>query len=791
MVKLADTQDLGSCALRRGGSSPPSRTHIHIEPAATTTVAAGLFYPRLYPHLPVALLSQIAAERVPERGSTRYSEYKHPLRKRGPPVLNNHRASSARKNAELLRATAGSRGLSRRDILRFGALLSAGTALTACASNGSSNPNSGSSAVSTSRIFRFAQGAAPVQLDPVLSPVASTYQVTAQVLQTLLVADHYTGSPETADSLCREWKISDDRLTHTFVLRDNVHFSNGTALTAAAVVQNFQRWQALATGEATAALAVPAQPLYAWGFGVPEQSAQQKASADASAIPSETASPTAGASASATADVQSTASPSADPKSADAQKSAGTKTEATKPEPKPVPFTPLVTSVKEQDGAVVVTLSRPSLSFGRILTQQAFGIIDPALFGGDQKLTGIPVGTGAFRIESSEKGAVRLLPNEHFDGARPQIDEIQISTLTSSDKRYFALVEGIIDACDQVNSSDLGQLARDGYQTPGRDPFSLVYLNLNTAHPVLKNISVRRAIAHAVDRGALHQYYPQGTSDAQTLVSPSFRIQTDRPKDHTDRNQDLSRSLLATAGYSNQVIECYYPADVSLPWVDTPQKVYSEMVASLIEVGLNIVPVPLTWEQYHAKVNEPSSTRGIALAGFYGMYRDPYAFFGPVLAPMIAEQQVRSLVTEAPENMTTGVKAKAAELPSSEGADSNIRIQATPSSQPSFSPNPANPEESASASPSPTPTPSPSATPVPVDASPSFLQIMESIRAADSAESVDAQRELYAKVVSQLGQFVPAVPLLNATSKVAVSRSVQGYQTEQNAIEFFSKLRLS
>ena len=31
------------------------------------------------------------------------------------------------------------------------------------------------------------------------------------------------------------------------------------------------------------------------------------------------------------------------------------------------------------------------------------------------------VGTGAFRIESSEKGTVRLLPNEHFDGARPQL----------------------------------------------------------------------------------------------------------------------------------------------------------------------------------------------------------------------------------------------------------------------------------------------------------------------------------------------------------------------------------
>ena len=38
---------------------------------------------------------------------------------------------------------------------------------------------------------------------------------------------------------------------------------------------------------------------------------------------------------------------------------------------------------------------------------------------------------------------------------------------------------------------------------------------------------------------------------------------------------------------------------------------------------------------------------------------------------------------------------------------------------------------------------------------------------------MDSQRELY-EVVSQLGQFMPAVPLLNVTSKVAVSREVQG-----------------
>lgn len=713
-------------------------------------------------------------------------------------------ASSAVGNSgALLRATAGSSGLSRRAVLRFGALFSAGLALSACSGQSSVGSSVGSSASASSadarRVFRFAQGAAPLGLDPSLFPVASTYQVTAQVLQTLLVANHYTGDPEVQDSLCSDWKVSDDRLTHTFVLRE-VHFSNGVALTADAVVQNFQRWRALATGEGTAALAVPAQPLFAWGFGVPKPGSVDPSAvepAPVQASPSGAATPGA-ATPTASATASETATPSASPSVSTSTSASDAAHPGDEKPAQPASlshtvqsFMPLVSSVVAKGNSVVVTLSRPSLAFPRILTQQAFGIIEPSLFGADQKLTGNPVGTGAFRVELFEGGTVRLLKNTHFEGQAPELDEIQISTLTSSDKRYFALMEGHIDACDQVNSSDLGQLARDGYQTPGRDPFSLVYLGLNTAHPVLKNISVRRAISHAVDRGALRQYYPQGTSDAQTLISPSFRIKADDAKNYTERNQDMARSLLAAAGYDNQVIECYYPADVSLPWMDTPQKVYSEMVASLIEVGLNIKPVPLPWAEYLPKSREVSSERGITLAGFYGMYRDPYAFFGPVLAPLIAEHQVRSLIADAPSDMTTGLTKKNSDVPSSRGADSNVRISASPSPQPSYSPDPLSPEEeaSASASPSPSVTPSPLPTAAAVAPSPRFTEVMEAIRTADSAVSMDSQRELYAKVVSQLGQFMPAVPLLNVTSKVAVSREVQGYQTEQNAIELFGKLR--
>ena len=292
-------------------------------------------------------------------------------------------ASSAVGSSDaLLRATAGSSGLSRRAVLRFGALFSAGLALSACSGQSSAGSSASASASSADarRVFRFAQGAAPLGLDPALFPVASTYQVTAQVLQTLLVANHYTGDPEVQDSLCSEWTVSDDRLVHTFVLRE-AHFSNGSALTADAVVQNFQRWQALATGEGTAALAVPAQPLFAWGFGVPKpgsidpsavEPAPVQASPSGAATPSASASETATPSASASASTSASASDAAHPgDKKGAQKSDSAQSSVVQS------FLPLVSSVVAKGNSVVVTLSRPSLAFPRILTPPAFGINDP------------------------------------------------------------------------------------------------------------------------------------------------------------------------------------------------------------------------------------------------------------------------------------------------------------------------------------------------------------------------------------------------------------------------------
>ncbi len=150
-------------------------------------------------------------------------------------------------------------GISRRTALRLGSLLAAGYTLTAC---GDSTPNNDSG--DSRRIFRFAQGAAPYSLDPAFDPVSPTYRVTAQILETLVGADHYTGTPQ--EALASSWTISPDGLTYTFTLREGVSFSDGTPLTAEAVLRNVQRWQALATSPETAARCVPFSAALRLGF---------------------------------------------------------------------------------------------------------------------------------------------------------------------------------------------------------------------------------------------------------------------------------------------------------------------------------------------------------------------------------------------------------------------------------------------------------------------------------------------------------------------------------------------
>lgn len=79
----------------------------------------------------------------------------------------------------------------------------------------------------------------PDQLDPHATTAYASFQVLENVYDTLVVSDGET--LEFEPSLATEWEVSEDNLTWTFTLRDDVTFHDGSAFDSADVVYSLNR----------------------------------------------------------------------------------------------------------------------------------------------------------------------------------------------------------------------------------------------------------------------------------------------------------------------------------------------------------------------------------------------------------------------------------------------------------------------------------------------------------------------------------------------------------------------
>lgn len=289
---------------------------------------------------------------------------------------------------------------------------------------------------------------------------------------------------------------------------------------------------------------------------------------------------------------------------------------------------PVVTKVEATEKTVVFTLSRPSSLLLSALTQAAFGIVAPASWNSKGYLLKEPVGTGAFSLSSWENQTAELKTNHNYWGEVPTLDGITFTAISTGVKRYYALLNNDIDAYDQVDKNDFVPLAKAGLLVQSRDPFASVSLDFNINHPALSNVYVRRAISHAIDRNHITgTFLAEGSYGASSFIPRSLQIPDDDLGAYFSHKPELARALLERSGYQNEPITFYYPTGTSLTALPHPEALYADVAASLAEIGLNIVPRPVAYQDgYYEQINSTEEDRGIALIEHFGTYRDPAAF---------------------------------------------------------------------------------------------------------------------------------------------------------------------
>ncbi len=466
----------------------------------------------------------------------------------------------------------------RRAAAAVGAAALAVVASGCAASERDPEGGAGGSAEGGGGTFVFAASSDPVMLDPAFASDGETFRVARQIFEGLVGTVPGTADP--APLLATEWTSSEDGLSHTFTLQEGVTFHDDTPFDADAVCANFDRWHGWTGVNQSPNLSYYYGKLFR-GFATSDDPATQG-----------------GIYGGCTAD---------------------------------------------EELQATITLTQPFAGFIASLSLPAFSMQSPTALEEHQAdgtegseddprfsayATEHPTGTGPFRFESWERGQqVTLTRNEDYWGRAASVDEVIVRTIPDGNARLQALQSGDIDGYDLVAPGDVEGLEAEGFTIADRAPFNILYLGFNQAVPELKDVRVRQAIAHAIDRDALiSQSLPEGTTPA-TQFMPDLVVGYDEDVTQYPYDPERARALLAEAGVPDLAVTFNYPTGVSRPYMPTPEDTFLALQSQLQAVGITVNPQQDAWTDYLDRITG-GDDHGIHLLGWTGDYNDPDNFVG-------------------------------------------------------------------------------------------------------------------------------------------------------------------
>jgi peptide/nickel transport system substrate-binding protein len=163
-----------------------------------------------------------------------------------------------------------------------------------------------------------------------------------------------------------------------------------------------------------------------------------------------------------------------------------------------------------------------------------------------------PVGTGPYRFVSfAADDRVVLAPFQEFHGGAPRNDGVVIKVVPDDTMRGLELRKGAIDLVVNDLAPDIVHQLREepGLQVvegPGTD---YAYAGINLRDPVLRDVRVRQALSHAVDRAAIVEHLRRGLAEPAVGILPPMSWAFTPDVATYPHDPARARALLDEAGY--------------------------------------------------------------------------------------------------------------------------------------------------------------------------------------------------------------------------------------------------
>ena len=270
-------------------------------------------------------------------------------------------------------------------------------------------------------------------------------------------------------------------------------------------------------------------------------------------------------------------------------------------------FGKLIKSIdKIDDYTVKFELAEPSAPFVASLGMDFMSIFSAEYAdrmmkaGTPEKVDLEPIGTGPFMFVTYQKDAViRYRAHPAYYEGKAKIDDLIYSITTDPSVRWAKLRAGECHVMPYPNPADLDAMRKDPNVTVQEQAgLNIGYLAFNVEKKPFDNKKVRQAVAHAINKKAIVDAVFQGGAMAATNPIPPTIWSYDETIKDNAYDPELSKRLLAEAGFPNGFETDLWSLPVSRPYNPNGRRTAELMQADLDKVGIKAKIVTYEWAEY-------------------------------------------------------------------------------------------------------------------------------------------------------------------------------------------------
>ncbi len=227
-----------------------------------------------------------------------------------------------------------------------------------------------------------------------------------------------------------------------------------------------------------------------------------------------------------------------------------------------------------------------------------------------------PTGTGPFRFVERVRGqSVEIARNDAYWGGPVYLDRVIFRPIPDNNARVAALETGEVDLISWPPRDAVERLKSEGFDVPNVSIPSVYYYNVNFANDAFRDVRVRQALIHSIDREGLARDLLKGTAaPAYSELVPGSAAYDPAFRDF-DYNPEKARQLLKEAGYDNGVsgvLSIYAGGEPVAEWVQR----------DAAKVGIRLDVRSYDWNSFLAQ--ERKAGKDVALSSMEWGFLTPY-----------------------------------------------------------------------------------------------------------------------------------------------------------------------